>query len=76
MEQLQALLGSDKPWARERAQLAIDLLNQFQTGQISGDEYKELLEDIIRTDALDAEADDLETKTALVEGVNAIMMFA
>tara|TARA_B110000503_G_C6798254_1_gene270043 strand:+ start:229 stop:459 length:231 start_codon:yes stop_codon:yes gene_type:complete len=76
MEQLQALLGSDKPWAQERAQLAIDLLNQFQTGEISGDEYKELLEDIIRTDVLDSEADDLETKTALVEGINAIMMFA
>ena len=76
MEQLQALLGSDKPWAQERAQLAIDLLTQFQTGEISGDEYKELLEDIIRTDVLDSEADDLETKTALVEGINAIMMFA
>jgi|AntAceMinimDraft_1070359.scaffolds.fasta_scaffold01333_22 hypothetical protein len=76
MEQLQALLVSDKPWAQERAQLAIDLLNQFQTGQISNDEYKELLEDIVRTDALDSEADDLETKTALVEGVNAIMMLA
>ena len=76
MEQLQALLASDKPWAQERAQLAIDLLTQFQTGEISGDEYKELLEDIIRTDVLDSEADDLETKTALVEGVNAIMMLA
>ena len=76
MEQLQALLASDKPWAQERAQLAIDLLTQFQTGEISGDEYKELLEDIIRTDVLDSEADDLETKTALVEGVNAIIMLA
>lgn len=76
MEQLQELLTSDKAWAQQRAQLAIDLLNQFQTGEISGSEYKELLEDLVRTDALDAEADDLDTKTALVAGVNALMMLA
>lgn len=76
MEQIHALLGSDKPWAQQRAQLAIDLVNQFQTGEISGDEYKELLADLVNTDALDEEADDLETRTALVEAVNALSLFA
>ena len=76
MEELHALLASDKPWAQERAQIAIDLVNQFQTGEISGDEYKALLEDLVNADALDAEADDLETKTMLVTAVNAVSMFA
>lgn len=76
METIQALLTSDKVWAQQRAQLAIDLLTQFQTGQISGDEYKELLQDLVRTDALDAEADDLDTKSALVAGINALSMLA
>ncbi len=76
MEQLHALLNSDKEWARQRAQLAIDLVNSFQTGQISGEEYQALLQDLINTDTLNAEADDLETKTMLVQAVNAVSMFA
>lgn len=76
MEELQSLLASDKPWAQERAQIAIDLVSQFQTGQISGDEYKALLEDLVNADTLDAEADDLETKTMLVTAVNAVSMLA
>lgn len=76
MEQLHALLNSDKEWARQRAQLAIDLVNSFQTGRISGEEYQALLQDLINTDTLNAEADDLETKTMLVQAVNAVSMFA
>lgn len=76
MEELHALLSSDKPWAQQRAQMAVDLVTQFQTGQISGDEYKALLEDLVNADTLDAEADDLETKTMLVQAVNAVSMFA
>lgn len=74
MEQIQALLGSDRPWAQQRAQLAIDILAQYQSQQISHDEYQELLQDLVRTDVLDSEADDIETKTMLISGVNAMLM--
>jgi hypothetical protein len=72
MTDLDQLLHSDKPWVQQRAQMVLQIVNQRQLGQISGDEARELLEDLVRTDVLDAEADDLEMKTFLVSSVFAI----
>jgi hypothetical protein len=72
MTDLDQLLHSDKPWVQQRAQMALQIVNQRQLGQISGDEARELLEDLVRTDVLEAEADDLEMKTFLVSSIFAI----
>lgn len=69
MQDLYTIANSDKPWAAQRAQYAIQLYEAFQTGQVSADEYKALLEDLVRTDKLDAEADDVQLKTMLVQSV-------
>lgn len=74
MQELKALIGCGHQWAEERAQMALQLSEVYSTGQISSDEYKELLQDLIRTDTLDREADDIVVKTALVSAVNAAMM--
>lgn len=73
MNELQALLGCGRPWAEQRAAYALDLAGQFQLGNVSLSEYQELLQDLIRTDALDAEADDIETKSMLVAGVYGLL---
>jgi polyhydroxyalkanoate synthesis regulator phasin len=44
-------------------------MNARQRGEISQDEARELLEDLVRTDRLDAEADCVETRTMLVNCV-------
>lgn len=73
MNELQALLGCGREWAAQRAAYALDLNNQYQLGNISSDEYQELLQDLIRTDQLDAEADDIEVKSMLVAGVYGLL---
>lgn len=69
MSDLYQLAQSDKPWVAQRAQLALQLQEQYAQGSISTDEYKELLEDLVRTDVLDSEADDMHTKTMLVYAI-------
>jgi len=69
IEQLQYLASCGRPWAELRARLAIDLLNQAHQGLISEDEYKELMADLVRTDKLEEEADDLDLKNMLVSTI-------
>jgi hypothetical protein len=69
MSDLYQLAQSDKPWAAQRAQMALALLDQHARGDIDNDEFKELMEDLIRTDTLDAEADDMHTKTMIVQAI-------
>jgi hypothetical protein len=69
MQELYKIANCNKPWAAQRAQYAIQLHDALQSGQVSADEYKVLLEDLIRTDKLDAEADDIDIKTILVQSI-------
>jgi hypothetical protein len=48
------------------------ITEQFQGGGLDAGEYQELMRDLVRMDRLDAEADDLELKTALVTAVYAV----
>jgi len=72
MKALRELANCDRPWAAERAQIALDLAAQYENDELSADEFKELLEDLVRTDKLDDEADDMEIKALLVTGVYAL----
>lgn len=74
MTELDQLLHSDKAWVRTRAELALGIVNQRQMGEITADEAKELLEDLVRTDQLEAEADDMELKALLVSAVYGISL--
>ena len=68
-EQLERLVHTDKPWCQQRAVMALEMLNQYEQGQLSQSEFAELMQDLVRSDRLDAEADDLELKTHLVMAV-------
>jgi hypothetical protein len=74
VDEIKALVGCGKSWAEERALMALEFADQHARGELSKDEYKELLEDLIRTDVLDSEADDLAVKTALVGAVKGLML--
>ena len=50
LEDLQKLLNCGKPWAVKRASIANDLIEQYKSGELSEDEYKELLADLVATD--------------------------
>lgn len=69
---LSDLTKSNKSWAAKRARTALKIQEQLNVGNLSQDEARELLEDLIRTDALDKEADDIQTKAMLIAAVTTI----
>jgi polyhydroxyalkanoate synthesis regulator phasin len=72
-DELKSLVGCGKSWAEERAQMALQFADQHKAGELNQDEYQELMQDLIRTDKLDAEADDMAVKNALVGAVKSLM---
>jgi polyhydroxyalkanoate synthesis regulator phasin len=74
MDELKQLTKCGDAWAEQRAQQALDLSDQLRQGDLSQDEYRELMQDLIRTDALSQCASSIEAKTALIKAVNVAMM--
>ena len=68
-EQLQWLATCGRPWAEQRAQYALRLNEALRLGEISADEYNELMLDLAHSDKLNEEADDLEVKNYLVAAI-------
>lgn len=68
-QKLREIAESAPGWAKSRALIALDIIDQHEQGNLSEDEMKELMEDLVRTDKLDAEADDIELKAALVTAI-------
>jgi hypothetical protein len=71
-EQLQALCGAPDPAISGRAQMALQIAEAYSRQELSESEYKELMMDLVRSDRLDSECSDLETKTMLVTAVYAV----
>lgn len=68
-EQLQFLTSCGRPWAEQRAQFALEITAALEHGEISQSEYSALMADLIASDRLNAEADDMEIKNMLVSAV-------
>lgn len=65
-EQLQFLSTCGRPWAEQRAQFALEITEALEQQQISQEEYSALMADLINSDKLNAEADDMDIKNMLV----------
>jgi polyhydroxyalkanoate synthesis regulator phasin len=72
---LHEVMASGHSWAAERAQMALQVSEAVQNGQMSSDEAKEILADLISTDKLDQEATDQQVRAALVFGVSQLASF-
>jgi polyhydroxyalkanoate synthesis regulator phasin len=68
-EQLQQIIASGKPWAAERARMALAMTEALERGELGQAEYQELMQDLIRSDVLNAQADDQDLKNLLVSCV-------
>jgi len=73
IDDLERLATCGDSWAEEKAKLAQGLYKDFQDGNLTEDEYAELMEDLVRTDEIDAAETSIEIKSMLV---GAIMMGA
>ena len=72
LQTLYNIAGSDKGWAATRAAMVIAITEQYQGGGLDRSEYLEMMQDLVRMDKLDAEADDIELKTMLISAVYAV----
>jgi polyhydroxyalkanoate synthesis regulator phasin len=70
MDELKRLTKCGDAWAEQSAQMALDLSDQLSRGDLSRDEYQELMQDLVRTDALSQCSSSIETKTAVIRAVN------
>jgi hypothetical protein len=70
---LHEVINSGQPWAAERAQYALQVAEALQTNQISQDEARAILNDLIATEKLEAEGADLQLRAALVFGVTQVL---
>lgn len=69
------LMNSGNQWAAERAQYALQVSNAVAAGQMSQDEAKEVLQDLLNTQVLAEQAADDMAKAALVEGLTQLISF-
>ena len=65
-DQLRELALSGPPWAKQRAQQALEFMDALARQDITESEYQELMQDLARSDTLNAEADDADIKNLLV----------
>ena len=73
---LYELAGCNDAAIAKRAQLALQLTESVNKGDLAPDEYQELCRDLVRMDALDRESNAVEFKTALVTAVWAVAQLA
>lgn len=68
-------LVSSGSWAAERAQYALQVDEAVRSGQLSVDEAKEILADLIATDKLDEAQAEQQARAMLVFGVTQLISF-
>jgi polyhydroxyalkanoate synthesis regulator phasin len=62
---LEQVIGSGDQWAVERAQYVSQVQDSVQSGQMTSDEAKEVLQDLVATQQLQEAAQLDQTKAAL-----------
>lgn len=65
-EQLEFLSTCGRPWAEQRAQFVLEMMAAREQGELSDSEFQALMQDLINSDKLNEEADDMDLKNFLV----------
>lgn len=73
LDDIKSLVECDDKDVSAKADEIVMLQAAFDEGQISRDEYVELLEDIKRTAEVEAEGSDIQFKSMLVKGIYGIL---
>jgi hypothetical protein len=73
MDDLKNLLASDNDWVKQKAELAVSFTEQYRNGEMDRSEYEELMEDLIRTDEVMANAASMEVKAKLEKAITLLM---
>lgn len=60
----------------ERAQIALQLTEQYQQGAITDSEFQELMMDLTRLDQVTEQSSDIQARTLLVTAIYAVAHLA
>lgn len=69
MSDINDLIHSDVEWISKRATLVKEVGDNLTAGKITKEEATELMQNIMDTDLLNEEANDIKMKTELIEAV-------
>jgi len=69
IKDLQSLLNCGDSWVEQQAGLALEIADAQAMGNITSEQAKELMEDLIRTDEIEGKSDNIQLVGALVTGV-------
>lgn len=73
---LEQLLGSSNQNIAWAAHMALQLQQQHQSGELSSEEYAELLQDLVRDRRISELQESLEQKIMLEQAINAAIAIA
>jgi hypothetical protein len=76
MDDIKHLLASDNGWVKQKAELAVSFTEQYRNGEMDRSEYEELMQDLIRTDEVMANAASMEVKAKLESAITLLMSVA
>lgn len=69
IKELQALTGSEDEFVSRTAALALEIADAEAMGNITKEQAKEMLEDLVRADAIEGKSFDVQMTGMLITGV-------
>lgn len=69
IKDLQALMSCGDAWVEQQAAMALEIADAQAVGNITSEQAKELMEDLVRTDAIEGKSENIQLVGALVTGV-------
>lgn len=76
MSTLSELVNSNQSWVADRAAVAIEIQDALKSGDLSADDAKELLDNLIDAEKLEEEATDVVVRATLVKAITEIAALA
>ena len=70
MSELSDLVNSNQTWAADRAKMAIEIQEGVKSGDLSSEEAKELLENLIEAEQLESDSTDVQVRAAVVKAIS------
>lgn len=69
IKDLQALMSCGDPWVEQQAAMALEIADAQAVGNISSEQAKELMEDLVRADEIEGKSENIQLVGTLVTGV-------
>ena len=76
MSTLSELVNSNQSWVADRAAVAIEIQDALKSGDLSADDAKELLDNLIDAEKLEEEATNVVVRATLVKAITEIAALA